>query len=136
MPAMDYVAFDRGHLSGVLRLCEAEGWPTLPADPERAERALTAPGVITVVAVADGDVAGFAQMLTDGAIQAYLAVVAVAGSARGQGVGRRLVEEAFVRSGAQRVDFLALDDTEALYRAFAHRTLPGYRLYPGADPAT
>jgi hypothetical protein len=34
----------------VLRLCESEGWLSFPADPARAVRALTAPGVITVVA--------------------------------------------------------------------------------------
>lgn len=65
------------HLRGVLRLCEAEGWPSMPADPDQAVRALTAPGVLTVVAVADEEVVGFAQMLTDGEIQAYLCNMAV-----------------------------------------------------------
>jgi predicted N-acetyltransferase YhbS len=131
--AMDYVAFTEEHLAGVLKLCEAEGWPSFPADPARAVRALTAPGVVTVVAVEGGEVVGFAQMLTDGEIQAYLCDVAVATTARGQGVGKKLVEEAFARSGAQRVDLLALDESEDFYRSFGHRTMPGYRIYPGYD---
>lgn len=44
----------------------------MPSDAERAVRALTAPGVVTVVAVAGEEVVGFAQVLTDGEIQAYL----------------------------------------------------------------
>ena len=131
--AIGFVAFTEEHLSGVLRLCEAEGWPTLPADPARALRALTAPGVVTVVAIEDGEVVGFAQMLTDGEIQAYLCDVAVATPVRGRGVGKKLVEEAFARSGAQRVDLLAVDESEDFYRSFRHRKMPGYRIYPGYD---
>ncbi len=128
---MDYVAFREEHLPGVLRLCEAEGWPSFPADPARALRALSAPGVVTVVAIDDGAVVGFAQMLTDGEVQAYLCDLAVGKATRGVGVGRRLVEEAFARSGAQRVDLLAVDESEGFYQAFEHRPMPGYRIYPG-----
>ena len=64
-------------LDGVLRLCEAEGWPSFPADPERASRVLTAPGVTTVVAVDDQRVVGFAQLFNDGELQAFLANIAV-----------------------------------------------------------
>jgi predicted N-acetyltransferase YhbS len=127
---MEFVAFSEDHLPGVLRLCEAEGWRSFPADPARAVRALTAPGVVAVVAVEDGEVVGFAQLLTDGEIQAYLCGVAVATTARGGGVGTKLVEEAFARSGAQRVDLLALDESEGFYRSFGHRAMPGYRIYP------
>jgi ribosomal protein S18 acetylase RimI-like enzyme len=130
---MNYVGFREEHLAGVLRLCEAEGWPSFPADPARAVRALTAPGVITVVAVEHSEVVGFAQMLTDGEIQAYLCDIAVATKARRKGIGKKLVEEAFARSGAQRVDLLALNESEDFYGSFDHRTMPGYRIYPGYD---
>lgn len=133
--AVECVPFTDEHLPGVLHLCEQEGWPSFPADPARAARALTAPGVVTVVAMENEEVCGFAQMLTDGEIQAYLCDVAVAVSARGRGVGRALVEAAFRRSGAQRVDLLSLDESEGFYRSFVHRTLPGYRIYPGPHEA-
>ncbi len=129
--AIGLVVLSAEHLPWVLRLCEAAGWPSFPADPARALRALTAPGVVTVVAVEDGEVVGFAQMLIDGEIQAYLCDVAVATSMRGRGLGKKLVEAAFARSGAQRIDLLALEESEGFYRRFDHRTTPGYRIYPG-----
>ncbi|CAN5133438.1 hypothetical protein BH20ACT13_BH20ACT13_01640 [soil metagenome] len=105
----------------------------MPADPERAVRALTAPGVVTVVAVAGEEVVGFAQMLTDGEIQAYLCNLAVDPRWRRQGIGKRLLDEMFARSGAARVDLLAVSGSEPFYSSFEHRTLPGYRIYPGND---
>ena len=65
------------HLDGVLALCVAENWPSLPEDPARAMRILTAPGVTTVVAVNEGEVVGFAQLLSDGELQSFLASIAV-----------------------------------------------------------
>ena len=49
----------------------AEGWPSLPDDPARALRILTAPGVTTVVAVIQGEVIGFAELFSDGEIQDF-----------------------------------------------------------------
>ena len=132
---MRYVDFAEEHLAGVVGLCEAEGWPTFPADPARALRVLTAPGVVSVVALEDGAVVGFAQMLTDGEIQAFLNLVDVAAAARGRGIATRLVREAFARSGAQRVDLLALEDSTGFYRSFTHRTFAGYRVYPESGPS-
>ncbi|MCY1140222.1 hypothetical protein OWR29_19660 [Actinoplanes sp. Pm04-4] len=65
--------FEPGDLPGVLHLCEAEGWPSFPANPPRALRILTAPGVTTVVALDAGAVIGFAELFSDGELQAYLA---------------------------------------------------------------
>lgn len=128
---MDFVRFTRKYLGGVLRLCEAQGWPSLPEDPLRALRALSAPGVVTFVALEAGEVVGFAQLLTDGCIQAFLSVVCVAENCRGQGIGKSLIERAFTQSGAQRVDLLALDESREFYESFPHRTMAGYRIYPG-----
>ncbi len=130
MDGVRVTGFDSEHLSGVLRLCEREGWSMLPSDPERARLALAAPGVTTVVALGDGELVGFAQMLSDGQVQAYLANLVVASRLRGHGIARTLVQEAYARSGARRVDLLALEGSELFYRSFEHRTLPGYRIYP------
>jgi predicted N-acetyltransferase YhbS len=113
----------------MMRLCELEGWTTLSEDPERALRAFTAPGVITLVALGDdGKLLGFAQVLSDGAVQAYLARLIVAEGARRRGVGRLLLREALARSGALRVDLLAADGSDEFYRSFAHRQARGYRI--------
>ncbi len=71
---------------------------------------------------------GAAQLLTDGH-QGYLAILVVAASARGQGVGRRLIQQAFATSGAERIDLLSTPEAEAFYRGFPHHDLLGVRLF-------
>lgn len=127
--------FRAEHLDGVVRLCEAEGWPSFPADPARALRVLAAPGVTTVVAVDGVRVVGFAQILSDGELQAFLASFAVAKEARGRGIARHLLVEGFQLSGGERIDLLSEDDATAFYESFPHRRKPGFRLYPNGRTA-
>lgn len=122
--------FTRDHLDGVLRICSAEGWPSFPEDPERAVRVLTAPGVTTVVAVDGENVVGFAEVFSDGELQAFLANVAVAADHRGKGIGRSLVAETLRLAGGQRVDLLSEGGAVEFYESFPHFAKPGYRLYP------
>jgi ribosomal protein S18 acetylase RimI-like enzyme len=117
------------HLPGILALCEAEGWPSLPADESRAHAVLTAPGVTTVVALDGEQVVGFAYLQSDGHIQAHLSQMAVHQSYRRKGVGRALLEYAAPLTGAQRVD-LVTDTAEDFYASFEHRTFSGFRIYP------
>lgn len=125
--------FRFSHLDGVLELCEAEAWPSFPEDRERARRALTAPGVTTVVALEGEAVVGFAQLLSDGEIQAYLAAVAVAAHRRGEGIGRALIEKAVAVGGGGRIDLLTDDGATGFYDRLPHRKKSGYRLYPPLD---
>lgn len=126
---MTVTQYEEGHLSGVLALCEAEGWPSLPADPARAHAVLTAPGVTSVVAL-DGElVVGFAYLQSDGYIQAHLSQMAVHREYRRKGIGRALVEYAVPLTGAQRVD-LVTDSANDFYASFEHRTFSGFRIYP------
>jgi len=117
-------------LDGVIRLCLAEGWPSFPGDPARALRVLTAAGVTTMVALDGGTVIGFAELFSDGELQAYLANLAVDAAVRGNGVGRRLVAEALRVAGGVRVDLLSEDNSMGFYRSFPHFAKPGFRLYP------
>ena len=131
---IDYVSLrPEDHLSGVLALCEAEGWEGFTADPERASKALSAPGVSTVVAVRDERVIGFAQMQGDGVAQAHLSLLAVDGRFRRRGIGRRLVEEAARRSGSLRVDLISTAGAEGFYESFPHKRRSGFRIYPGTE---
>ncbi len=125
-----YEPYDASHLDAVVALCAGEGWPSFPADPARAARALIAPGVTSVVACDDGEVLGFATLLSDGQIQAYLSLLVVSSSRRREGIGRSLIREAFRRAGGQRVDLLAEEDAQGFYASMPHRRLPGFRLYP------
>jgi len=122
--------YERAHLPGVIALCEAEGWPSLVADPDRSHAVLTAPGVTTVVALDGEQVVGFAYLQSDGHIQAHLSMMAVHKSYRRKGIGRALLEYAAPLTGAQRVD-LVTDTADEFYSSFEHRTFSGYRIYPG-----
>lgn len=126
MDIRPYVADD---LPGVLRLCEQERWPSFLSDQARAHRALTAPGVTTMVA-ADGErIAGFAQMQSDGEIQAHLSLIAVDAGYRRRGLARDLISAALKAAGGLRVD-LVTDGAEAFYAALPHFRMSGFRLYP------
>lgn len=75
--------------------------------------------------------AGFIHVLSDGELQAYISLMAVVAGRRGQGIGTRLITEAFARSGAARMDVLS--DADGFYERWPHRRRPGFRLYPMAD---
>jgi ribosomal protein S18 acetylase RimI-like enzyme len=128
-----YLPYERAHLPEVVSLCRAEGWPSFPADPERAHRALSAPGVTTLVAEEDGSVVGFACLQSDGEVQAHLSLVAVDAAHRRRGITRALLAEALVRAGGERVD-LVTDGAEAFYASLAHRRMSGFRVYPLMSP--
>lgn len=125
--------FAEEHANGVTELAKAEGWPTF-SDPERVTRLLTAPGVVGLVAIQNDEVVGAAQLLTDGH-QAYLAILVVAATTRGQGIGKRLIEAGFEASKAERMDLLSTPESEDFYRRFPHREITGLRLFRPEPPA-
>jgi ribosomal protein S18 acetylase RimI-like enzyme len=124
--------FAPGDLEGVIALCAAEGWPSFPEDPARALRALTAAGVTTVVADAGGGVVGFAQLLSDGEIQAHLSLIAVHPDARRQGLARQMLRLALAEAGGIRIDLIT-DTAPEFYAALPHRRLDGFRIWPQID---
>lgn len=126
---MDYRGYRETDLAGILRLCEIEGWPSFPADPRRAHRALTAPGVTTIVASDSGRVAGFAQLQSDGEIQAHLSLIAVDRDLRRQGIARAMLELALKEAGGERID-LVTDSAPDFYQALPHRRMEGFRIMP------
>ena len=116
--------FDRAHFPGVLALFAAEGW-SYADDAERTWRALTAPGSKAVVALADENVVGVAHALSDGEIQAFLAILVVGAAHRRRGIGERLVREAFSRTEAQRIDLVSCAD--AFYETLGFRRMSAFR---------
>lgn len=126
---MDYRPYAAGDLPGILRLCALEDWPSFPEDPARADRALTAPGVTTLVAVEGDTLAGFAQILSDGEIQAHLSLIAVDPAHRRRGIARELIVRGLRAAGGLRLDLLT-DSAEEFYASFPHFRLAGFRLYP------
>ncbi len=126
---MDLLPYERRHLDGIIDLCANEGWPSVPADPERADRVMTAPGVTTVVAVEDERVVGFALLQSDGEIQAHLSIIVVAEDRRRAGIGRDLLQAGIERAGGCRLDLITRE-AGSFYEAFEHKRWSGYRLYP------
>ncbi len=124
--------FETHDLAGVIALCAAEGWPSFPEDPARALRALTAPGVTTTVAAEGARIAGFAQLMSDGEIQAHLSLIAVDPAFRRQGIARRLLVLALERAGGSRIDLIT-DSAPDFYAALPHRRLEGFRIWPQID---
>jgi ribosomal protein S18 acetylase RimI-like enzyme len=129
---MNYRRYEARDRDAIVALCAAEGWPSFPEDPARAHRAMTAPGVTTVVADENGRVAGFAQLVSDGEIQAHLSLIAVDPAFRRRGVGIELLKLGLELAGGVRLD-LVTDTAPEFYAAFRHRRFEGFRIYPQAS---
>jgi ribosomal protein S18 acetylase RimI-like enzyme len=118
--------FARAHLDGVIALVAAEGWTEYADDVERAYRALTAPGVTTLIALVGGRVAGAIQVQSDGLIQAHVSMLLIDRNSRGLRLGSRLLREGLQRAGGLQLDIRTR--TEGYYeRLGASRSL-GFRL--------
>src|SRR4051795_6637843 len=79
--------FAPAHLDGLIALVSAEDWTEYSDDPERTLRALSGPGVTTLVAIAAGHLVGAIQVQSDGAIQAHVSMLLIDGRWRGRGLG-------------------------------------------------
>ena len=118
--------FARAHLDRLIGLVTAEGWTEYTEDAERTYRALSAAGVTTLVALADGRVVGAIQVQSDGVIQAHVSMLLIDREWRGRRLGPRLLREGLERAGGRRLDIRTR--TEGYYeRLGANRSL-GYRL--------
>jgi ribosomal protein S18 acetylase RimI-like enzyme len=118
--------FTPAHLDGLIALAAAEGWTEYADDVERTRRALTAPGVTTLVAIAVGHLVGAIQVQSDGLIQAHVSMLLIARDSRGVGLGSRLLRHGLERAGGLHLDVRT--QTEGYYeRLGASRSL-GYRL--------
>jgi ribosomal protein S18 acetylase RimI-like enzyme len=118
--------FARAHLDGLIALLAAEGWTEYTDDVERTYRALTAPGVTTLVAIVARQVAGAIQVQSDGVIQAHVSMLLIDGNARGARLGSRLLREGLQRAGGLQLDIRTR--TEGYYERFGASRSLGFRL--------
>jgi ribosomal protein S18 acetylase RimI-like enzyme len=118
--------FARAHLDGLIALLAAEGWTEYTDDVERTYRALTAPGVTTLVAIVARQVAGAIQVQSDGVIQAHVSMLLIDRNARGARLGSRLLREGLQRAGGLHLDIRTR--TEGYYERFGASRSLGFRL--------
>ena len=78
-------------VAAIHRLLLTHGWGHRVGEVEELGR-LIAASQRSVVAVADGEIVGFARAITDGVSNGYLSMVVVAGPYRRRGIGQALVE--------------------------------------------
>jgi len=122
-------SFTQAHLDGLIALVAAEGWTEYSDDVERTRRALSAPGVTTLVAIDRERLVGAIQVQSDGLIQAHVSMLLIAEDSRGFGLGSRLLRDGLERAGGVRLDIRTR--TEGYYeRLGASRSL-GFRLTRG-----
>jgi predicted N-acetyltransferase YhbS len=118
--------FTQAHLDELIALVAAEGWTEYTNDVERTRRALTSPGVTTLVAIAGGHIVGAIQVQSDGLIQAHVSLLLIARNSRGVSLGSRLPRHGLERAGGLQLDVRTR--TEGYYeRLGASRSL-GFRL--------
>jgi predicted N-acetyltransferase YhbS len=115
----------------IARLSTVVQWPSL-TDPAVVDRVCTAPGAVAYVAEQAGAVVGWAQAMGDGVLQSHLGFVAVHPDHRRHGIARLLVVATFQATRTLRMDLVAEEGAGAFYESFAHKVMPGYRIYPGA----
>jgi ribosomal protein S18 acetylase RimI-like enzyme len=127
---VDIRPFEDGDAAGIARLSTTVQWPSL-TDPFVVRRVCTAPGAAAYVADVEGEVVGWAQALGDGVLQSHLSFVAVHPDHRRRGIARLLVTATFQATGTKRMDLIT-DSAQAFYERFEHKTMSGYRIYPGA----
>lgn len=126
--------YSREYLDPIIGMCERISLAVSLSDPDRAHRAMSAPGAVALVAVEDDDLLGFSHSITDGALQASLSMLLVSPDHQRRGIASALIEATMERSGAIRLDLVSSEVAEPLYRTFSFRRHPGYRLYVGGEP--
>jgi ribosomal protein S18 acetylase RimI-like enzyme len=130
MATSDIRPFEPADAGAIARLSTTVQWPSL-TDPSVVGRVCTAPGSTAYVAEVAGDVVGWAQAMGDGVLQSHLSFVAVHPDHRRRGIARLLVVATFQGTRTLRMDLIT-DSAPELFAGFAHRTMRGFRIYPGA----
>ncbi len=128
---VDIRPFEDGDAEGVAWLSTIVQWPSL-TDPDVVRAVCTAPGATSYVAIADGELVGWAQALGDGVLQSHLSFLAVHPDHRRRGIGRLLVQATFQATGTKRMDLITTRRRRST-AASNTRRWPGSGSTPGRD---
>lgn len=87
----EYAPVNREDYEEVRVFLSKNGWAHRVADPERFAKMMQGTGE-AIAAWQSGSIVGFGRALCDGVSNGYLSMVVVAEAARGQGIGREIVQ--------------------------------------------
>ena len=132
MSTVDIRPFEEPDAATIARLSTTVQWPSL-TNAEVVTGVCTAPGATAYVALAGDRLVGWAQALGDGVLQSHLSFLAVHPRHRRRGIGRLLLVATFQATGTKRMDLITDPDASGFYERFSHRSMVGFRLYPGAE---
>jgi ribosomal protein S18 acetylase RimI-like enzyme len=131
MATVDIRPFEDPDAATIARLSTTVQWPSL-TNAEVVMEVCNAPGAVAYVALSDDRLVGWAQAVGDGVLQSHLSFLAVHPDHRHRGIGRLLVVATFQATGTKRMDLVTDADASGFYERFAHKSMVGFRIYPGA----
>ena len=133
MATVDIRPFEDPDAATIARLSTTVQWPSL-TNAEVVMDVCNAPGAVAYVALSDDRLVGWARAVGDGVLQSHLSFLAVHPDHRRRGIGRLLVVATFQATGTKRMDLVTDAEASGFYERFAHKSMVGYRIYPGAAP--
>jgi ribosomal protein S18 acetylase RimI-like enzyme len=132
MATVDIRPFEDPDAATIARLSTTVQWPSL-TNAETVIGVCTAPGAVAYVALSDDRLVGWAQAVGDGVLQSHLSFLAVHPDHRRRGIGRLLVVATFQATETKRMDLVTDAEAGGFYERFAHKSMVGFRIYPGAQ---
>ena len=133
MSTVDIRPFEDPDAAMIARLSTTVQWPSL-TNAETVTGVCTAPGAVAYVGLCDDRLVGWAQALGDGVLQSHLSFLAVHPDHRRRGIARLLVVATFQATRTKRMDLVTDSEARVFYERFAHKSMVGFRIYPGAQP--
>lgn len=108
MPSMDTVEIADGFF---------DGWPNPPS--KAVHRKILENSYLSIVAIEGNRIVGFVNIVSDGVLSAYIPLLEVVKDYQGQGIGKKLVEEALAATkDLYMIDVACDDDVVPFYEKF------------------
>ena len=94
-----------------------DGWPNPPS--KAVHRKILENSYLSIVAIEGNRIVGFVNIVSDGVLSAYIPLLEVVKDYQGQGIGKKLVEEALAATkDLYMIDVACDDDVVPFYEKF------------------
>ncbi|MCP8970833.1 GNAT family N-acetyltransferase [Ectobacillus ponti] len=126
MTELEIRSYKESDFMEIRQLTAAEGWHNLAARSEEWQAAWRS-SQIALVALAEGELAGYVRGLTDGVVTLYICELLVRPACRGLGAGKALLQRAHALYPETRMEMLASSTSHTYYEARGFRPFYGFR---------